>query len=87
MHEMKMNQKIGAESEGLNHQFSQVKRDLNLQETLQPISISKKSTKKNKIKIVISCAYPLNGVRVKKKEKNKIKKSMKEPKKRINTKG
>jgi hypothetical protein len=36
--------KGGAKSGGLKHQFSQVERDLNLQEMFEPIPIPKKNT-------------------------------------------
>jgi hypothetical protein len=42
--EMKMND--GTKSEKLKHQFSQVARDLNLQEMFKLIPIPKKNTKK-----------------------------------------
>jgi len=50
---MKMKMNDETKSEKLKHQFSQVKKDLNLQEMFKLIPIPKKNTKKKKI--VISC--------------------------------
>jgi hypothetical protein len=72
-----------------------VERHLNLQEMLKPVSISKKNTKQKKKKTVViscACAHPLRVKKTQKnkkeapKKKQKIKKSMKETKKRINPK-
>jgi hypothetical protein len=54
---MKVNWKVGVESEGLKHQFSQVESDLNLQEMLKLIPIKKKTPrKKDKYGRLLMCS-------------------------------
>jgi hypothetical protein len=59
--------KKGIESERLKHQFSQVERDLNLQEMSKLVPIPKKSTRKKTIMVSCAYAHPFYVLRVKKK--------------------